>query len=57
MRRALVLLLALPPLAGCASFAQDVYDEQAEAECHEILNVEARRACLDELADEQLRRD
>ena len=57
MRLALVLILAALPLAGCASFVQDAYDEQAEAECHEILHVEARRACLNELADTQLRRD
>jgi len=57
MRAALIFILAALPLAGCAGFAQDVYDEQAEAECHEILNVEARRACLNELADRQLRRD
>ncbi len=57
MRLALVVILVALPLAGCASFGQDLYDEQAEAECHEILNVEARRACLNELADAQLRRD
>lgn len=57
MRLALVLILAALPLTGCASFGQDLYDEQAEAECHEILHVEARRACLNELADAQARRD
>ncbi|MCR9128832.1 MAG: hypothetical protein NXI12_04865 [Alphaproteobacteria bacterium] len=57
MRRFLLGLLAALPLAGCAGFFQNVYDEQAEAECEEIVDVDARRACLNALADEQLARD
>lgn len=49
MRRALVLVLALTPLGACSTFGQNVYDAQAEAECYEIPNVEAQRACLNEL--------
>lgn len=57
MRAVLVLILAALPLAGCAGFAQNVYDEQAEQECYEIMNTEAQRACLNELADERSNRD
>ncbi|MGJ3231314.1 MAG: hypothetical protein ACFE0P_05920 [Oceanicaulis sp.] len=57
MRLTLILILAALPLAGCASFAQGVYDEQAEAECYEIPNAEAQRACLNELEDRRWRRD
>jgi hypothetical protein len=57
MRRVLLVSLAAFPLTGCAGFFQNVYDEQAEAECEEIVDVDARRACLGALADEQLERD
>ncbi|MGX6648710.1 hypothetical protein ACWCOP_12295 [Maricaulaceae bacterium MS644] len=55
--KTLAALLACPLIVGCQSFAQNVYDEQAEQECYEIMNAEAQRACLNELADEQQRRD
>ena len=57
MRLVLALMLAALPLSGCASFVQGVYDEQAEEECYEIPNVEAQRACLNELEDRRWRRD
>lgn len=53
----LAAVFAFPLIVGCQSFAQDVYDEQAEQECYEIMNTEAQRACLSKLADEQQRRD
>lgn len=57
MRRLLLTLLAALPLAGCAGFLQGVYDERAEDECEQIINVDERRACLNAAADEQLTRD
>jgi hypothetical protein len=57
VRRVLLGLLAALPLTGCAGFFQNVYDEQAEAECEAIIDVDARRACLNALAEEQLARD
>jgi aryl-alcohol dehydrogenase-like predicted oxidoreductase len=53
----LVALLVSPLMVGCATLAQDAYDEQAEQECYEIMNAEAQRACLNELETEQLGRD
>lgn len=56
MRRVLALLAVLP-LAGCASFWQGAYDERAEQECEQIIDVDDRRACLAALEDERLARD
>lgn len=53
----LAALLVCPLVVGCQSFGQNVYDEQAEQECYEIMNTEAQRACLNELADERQRRN
>jgi uncharacterized protein YceK len=57
MRQILLGLVCLLPLSGCTTFFQNVYDEQAEAECEDIIDVDARRACLNALAEEQLARD
>lgn len=53
----LAALLVSPPMVGCATFAQNAYDEQAEQECYEIMNTEAQRACPNEIEEEQLGRD
>jgi hypothetical protein len=57
MRAAVMILVMAWPLAGCAGFAQGLYDERAEQECEQIVDIDARRACLSALADEQLTRD
>lgn len=57
VRQIVFALACTMPLSGCAGFFQNVYDEQAEAECEEIVDVDARRACLNTLAEEQLARD
>lgn len=55
--KTLAALLVSPLMVGCATLAQNAYDEQAEQECYEIMNTEAQRACLNELEAEQPRRD
>ena len=53
MRGVLLALIAALPLTGCAGFVQNVYDAQAEAECEEIIDVDARRACLNAVAEKR----
>lgn len=57
MRALLIGLMAVLPLAGCAGLAQNVYDERAERECEQIIDVDQRRACLNALEDERRGRD
>lgn len=53
VRGVLLALIAALPLTGCAGFVQNVYDAQAEAECEEIIDVDARRACLNAVAEKR----
>ena len=54
---ALFAVFVLPMLSGCQTFIQNVYDEQVEQECYEVPNVEAQRACLNELERDRFERN
>ena len=51
MRILVIAVLCALPAAGCASFMQGVYDERAEEECEQIVNIDDRRACLAAVLD------
>lgn len=55
-RRIAVACAALAA-AGCVSWGQSAYDERAEAECEGLPGIEAQRECLNDLEDEQNRRN
>ena len=52
----IALLITVPVLGGCETFAQNANDERAEQECYEIPNTEAQSACLNEFEDRRYRR-
>ena len=59
MRRMLAALALASPLvlSGCESVFEEVYDERYEAECEELRNPDAYRACLNDLEDHRRQRE
>ncbi|WP_306017200.1 hypothetical protein [Oceanicaulis sp. MMSF_3324] len=59
MRRMLAALALASPLllCGCESVFEEVYDERYEAECEELRNPDAYRACLNDLEDHRRQRE